>query len=106
MRRGLRRLVVVAAAKGADAGQPVADIEGVGDLAQLAVAHAVDPGRHLLMHDLVDRGGETGVERRLLDRPPGLARLEELEQVGRARQAADMGRQDAFGAAFHRPEPR
>ena len=103
---GLRRLVVVAAPEGADAGEPVADVKGVGDLAELPVADAVDAGRHLLLHDLVHRGGETGVERGLLDRPAGLARLEEFEQVGRARQTADVGRQDALGAVFHRPEPR
>ena len=101
MGRGLRRLVVVAAAKDADTRQPMADVEGVGDLAKLAVAYAVDPGRDLLAHDFVDRGGKTAIERRLLDRPPGFARLEELEQIGRARQAADMGRQDAIDAAFH-----
>ena len=106
MRRGLRRLVVVAAAKRADTGQPMADIKGVGDLAELAVADAVDAGRDLFSDDVVDRGRQTGVERRLLDRPPGLARFQELEQVGRARQAADMRRQDAFAAVFHLPEPR
>jgi hypothetical protein len=57
MCRGLRRLVIVAAAECGNAGEPVADIEGIGDLAELAVADDVDPGRDLLFDDLVDGGG-------------------------------------------------
>src|SRR2546427_805153 len=41
MLRGLRRLVDLGAMEGADAGEPVTHIEGVGDLALLAVADAV-----------------------------------------------------------------
>src|SRR5437867_274990 len=100
MRRALRRRVIVAALKCRNARQPVADVEGVGDLAELAVADAVDTGRDLLFDDLVDSKGKTSIEGRLLERSAGFARLEKLQQLGRPRQAADMGRQNAVGAVL------
>src|SRR5207248_10597191 len=42
--RGLGRLLDLTAAERRDARQPMTDIEGVGDLAELAVADAVDAG--------------------------------------------------------------
>jgi len=105
MRCGLRRLVVVAAAEGRDAGQAMTDIEGVGDLAELAVADAVDAGGNLLPDDLVHRQGETRVERGLLERPAGFARLQKLQQVGRPRQAPDMGGKNSLCARLHAGSP-
>ena len=105
MRGRLRRLVVVAALEDADTGEAVADVEGVRDLAEFAVADAVDAGGDLSSDDIMHRGSETGVERRLLERPSDLAGFEKLHQIGRPRQTADMGRQDALGAVLHPPSP-
>jgi hypothetical protein len=44
----------------------VTDIEGVGNLAELAVADAVNPGSDLLPDHVVDSGGETGIEGHLI----------------------------------------
>src|SRR6516162_762908 len=100
MRGGLRRLVVVAA-EGTDPGKAVANVGGVGDLAEFAVAHTIDAGGHLLGDNLVDGGGEPRLERRLVKFAAGLTRLQKGQQIGRARQATDMGRQDAVGAELH-----
>src|SRR5712691_6319862 len=88
---GLRRLVERAAGRRADAGEPVADVEGIGDLALLAVADAVDPDRDLFGDDLLYGRGETRLERRLIECFAPLARLQKGQQLRRARQAADMG---------------
>ena len=77
------------------------DVEGVGNLAELAVANAVDTGCDLLFDDLAHRQGETRVERCLLEQPPGFARLQELQQIGRPRQAPDMGGENPLGARLH-----
>jgi hypothetical protein len=79
----------------------VADIEGVGDLAELAVADAVDSGRDLFLDDLPHRPGETSIKRCLLERPPDLARLQKLQQLGRSRQASDMSSENPLGARLH-----
>ena len=60
--RGLRRPLGLAAAECRDAGQAVKDIEGVGDLAEFAVADAIDAGCDLLLDDLADSLGETSVK--------------------------------------------
>ena len=82
----------------------MADIKSVGDLAEFAVADAVDAGRDLFSDDVIDRGRKTGVECRLLDRPPGFARFEKFEKIRRARQAADMRRQNTLALCFI-PDP-
>ena len=79
----------------------MADIEGVRNLAELAVADAVDSGRDLLLDDLAHRPGETSIERCLLERPPDLARLQKLQQFGRSRQASDMSSENPLGARLH-----
>ena len=86
---------------GANAREAMADIERVGDLALLAVAHAVDAERDLFGDDLAHRFGETGGERLLVDRLAALARFEQRQQIGRAWQAADMGGQDPVTAGLH-----
>src|SRR6516225_2231977 len=101
MCRGLRRLVIVAAAERRDARQAMTDIEGIRDLPELTVADAVDAGGDLLFNDLVDRCGQTLVEGGLIEVSAGLTSLEELQQLRRARQAADMCGQDAVGAELH-----
>ena len=101
MRRGLRRPVVVAANIGADAGKAVTNVGGVGDLAEFAVADAVDPGCDLLGDNIPDRSGKVRLECRLIKFAAGLSRLQQGQQLGRSRQAADMGRQDVVAAELH-----
>ena len=101
MRRGLGRLVIVAAAECANPGEAVAHVEGVGNFAELAVADNVDAGRSLIFDDVVDRGRETIVEGPLVELPAGLPRFEKCQQIGRPRQAPDMGRQNAVGTELH-----
>src|SRR5437588_9065549 len=103
--RGLRRLVDRGAAKGADPRQTVPDIESVGDLALLAVAHAVDAARDLLRDDLPHGLGETRFESGLIEALAAFAGCEQRQEIGRARQAADMGGQDTIGAELHRRLP-
>jgi hypothetical protein len=59
----------------------------------------------LLPDDLVHRQGETRVERGLLERPAGFARLQKLQQVGRPRQAPDMGGKNSLCARLHARSP-
>src|SRR5262245_54232946 len=105
MSRGLRRFLVIAAPECRDAREAVPHIDGVGDYTAFAVSDTTDAGRELLFDNFADREGQTGIVGSLLETPAGLARLEELQQIGRARQAADMGRQDAVGAVFHAGGP-
>src|ERR1700730_11784168 len=101
MRRGLRRLDIVAALRRSDGGQAGAHVKSAGDFAGLAILDAVYPSCGLLLDDLADRGGQTSIESLLVDLPSGLARLDEGQKIGWTRQAPDMGRQDAIGAQFH-----
>ena len=103
MRCGLRRLVIVAAAEWRDAGEAVADIEGVGDFAEFAVTDDVDSGRDLLFDVLVDGFRQTFRESRLVEFTAIFSRFEEGQKLGRPRQAADMRGEDAVGAGFHFP---
>jgi hypothetical protein len=75
MCRGLRRLVIVTAPECADAGKAVTNVGGIRNLAELAVADAVDPGRDLLGDHLSDGLGETPFERRLIKLAAGLPRF-------------------------------
>src|SRR6266446_5692841 len=80
----------------------MADVESVGNLALLAIADTVDPGRGLLCDNLPDGICETRLERRGVNLAAGLPRLQERQQVRWTRQAADMGRQSAVAAELHR----
>ena len=70
-------------------------------LAELAVADDVDAGVGLLAHDGGDRLGEAAVIGRLVEAVALLPGAQELLQLGRPDQAADMGGEDAIGAALH-----
>ena len=48
-----------------------------------------------------DRLGKTRLERWLVEPLAALARLQQCQEIGRARQAADMGGQDAVSAQLH-----
>jgi hypothetical protein len=75
----------------------------VGDearLGHLAVADDVEAGIDLLAHAIFHRAAYPFRIGLLIDRVAVHARQHQLEQIVRARQAADMGGQDAFGAAL------
>ena len=61
------------------------DIEGVGDLAELAVADAVDAGCDLLLDDLAHREGKTRVELRLFERAGWATKVRWPERLSDAR---------------------
>ena len=105
MGAGLRWLVDFGAAERADAGKTVAHVEGVGDLALLAIANTVDAAGHLLLDDVAHRSGDTRLECCFVKAVAGFTRLEHRQEVGRARQAADMGRQNTVGAELLRCPP-
>ena len=92
----LRRALV-----GRDAGKAMADIERVGELAHLAVAHDVDAGFDLALHHVRDSAGAIALERGLVQGAPLLLRHDLLEQRLGPRQAADMGGEDAVCARLH-----
>src|SRR5262249_27779605 len=71
-------------------------------LAELAVADDVDAGLRLLPHDLGDGIGQALVIGFLVEPLACLARAQELLQLGRPDQAADVGGENALSAAFHR----
>ena len=80
-----------------EAGEPALDVRRVIRLALLAVVHDVEPGGELLSDDVLDRGPDASVECLPIRDATALVLLEQLEQVVRARQAADVRRTDARG---------
>ena len=88
----------------AEAGQALADVGGVADLAHLAVVDDVDAGRDLLPDDLGD-----GVLTRAWSRARPVAsrwsRLRACRPGRRAGQAAGVGGEDPIGAVLHRCVP-
>src|SRR6185436_7824899 len=94
----------------ADPADPVVDVERpVAALAELAVADDVDTGFDLLAHHLLDRVFQTGLVGRLVVGLAGFDQLEELDELRRAHQAADVSGQytirDAVGAGGHAKPP-
>jgi hypothetical protein len=69
-------------------------------LAVFAVVDDVDADLRLLAHHVSDRIVQTGVKRCVVVRLQVALRLEELLQLGRPDQAADMRGQDTAGAAW------
>src|SRR4029079_7582548 len=89
-----------------DATDPVVHIERpVAALAELAVADNVDAGFDLLAHHLLDRALQAGLVGRFFVGLAGLDQLEELDELRRPDQAADMGGEDAVGMASHAKPP-
>ena len=71
------------------------------ELAVLAVADDVDAGVGLLAHDLGDGALHPRRERGLVVGLAELLGVEHRDQIGRPRQAAGVGGEDAAGAALH-----
>src|SRR5262249_46514481 len=83
----------------AEAVEPVLDVGGVARLAHLAVVDQIDPGAHLLAHDLGDRRSDARVERRWIDGHALFLGEHHPDEIGRARQAPRVRRQEPIGAA-------
>src|ERR1700746_545208 len=106
MRCGLWQLVGFASAEGSNPRQTMAHVKGIGNLSELAIADAVDPCGDLISDHLVHRGGEASLKSSLIELLAHLPRLQKSKKLGRSRQAADMGGQDAVGAVIHGNLPR
>ena len=78
-------------------GQAVADVGGVRDFAHLAIAHYVHAGGRLFGHHVRHFGGHGGVEHRFVVVQAAVLRKQLGDDVFRARQAADVGGQNAMG---------
>ena len=82
-----------------DAAQPLQHVARPAHrLAELAVAHDVDPGVGLLADHRRHRAAERGRERRLVERPAFLPGLDQRDQLGRSDQAADVTGENAIQA--------
>ncbi len=101
----LARLVPIIGGLGAaarlDAGQAFVDVGNKADAAHLAIGDDVDAGIGLTPHGLGDGALDARRERRLVDRLAALLPQDHRPQIVGPRQAADMRRQNAIGAAFH-----
>ena len=75
--------------------QAVADVRGVADLAHLAVADDVDAGVDLVSHAVSHGRIQQAVVLGAVDLLAAVLGEHELDQLGRPRQAADVGGQDA-----------
>ena len=72
-----------------------------GRFAVFAVVDRIDAGLDLLAHHILDRLAQLALVGSRRGRVTLLRLLELFQQVGGPDQAADMGRQDALGAALH-----
>jgi hypothetical protein len=66
-----------------------------------AVVADVDAGRELALDDVADRRLRLALELACVDRLAGVLADEQVAQRGRARDAADVGHQDALVTALH-----
>lgn len=85
----------------AEAGEPVHHVHGVVGAALLAVIDdveaAIDLLAHHMRHRFAYRGGQFGAARARLC----LLGRQQLDHLGRARQTAGVGGENAVGAALH-----
>ena len=89
---------------GGDAAQAVVHVKSpIAALAEFAVTDDVDAGVGLLADDLVDRLLEAGLVCRLVVGLPIFDLVQELDELRRPHQAADMGGQDAIARHFLPP---
>jgi hypothetical protein len=77
--------------------QALVDVSEESGLGEFTVSDDVDAAFRLLAHHIVDRFRQQDLEFSLVERLPGELRLHQVEQIMRARQAADMGCLDAVG---------
>ena len=84
-----------------DAGQPVFYVKRIGDLAHLAIRDDVDSGIDLFGNGVGHGLGDACVERGGILQQPLVMLDQQVIEIGRTRQAAHMGCQDAIGAEFY-----
>ena len=99
----------VAAAAGAlarlDAGKALIDIGDEAETPHLAVGDDIDTAIGLLANHFGDRACDAARVGLGVEALAPLLGLEHLQQIGRPRQAADMGGQYSLCASFHRASP-
>ena len=96
-RRGKERIAVVFG----EAPEAVFDVREETDLAHLAVGDDIDAALDLAVHAIGDGIVHLALEGGVVVRPPGFLVTHHLEQLGRSRQAPDVGRDDPLRAAMH-----
>ncbi len=79
--------------------EAILDVGGVARLAHLAVVDEIDAGAHLLAHDLGHRRPDARVERGGIDGHAFFLGEHHPDEIGRARQAPRVRRQEPIGAA-------
>ena len=84
-----------------EAAQPLVHIGHEARLGVFAVIDHVDAELDLLVHDLFHRAGQPRRACRFVNGLALLLGLEHVEQVGRARQRAGVGGEDAVVAVLH-----
>ncbi len=84
-----------------EAGDAVLDVGRVADLAHLAVADDVDADLDLAAHDVGDRVADRARAAGAVMRRSLVTREQDVRDRLRARQAADVRRQDPVGARAH-----
>ena len=86
---------------GSKPAEAVLDVAEEADLAHLSVGDDVDAGLDLPAHPVGHRLGDLAVEQLGVVGPSVLPLLQRVEQLVRPGQAADVGGEDAIGAALH-----
>ena len=84
-----------------EAGEAVAHVGRVADLAHLAIADDIHAGVHLAEGHFADGAGHHGVEFGLVVILPAVLGEELVDDVLGARHAADVGGEDALAALLH-----
>ncbi len=88
LRRRPRRVAV-------ESGQPMTDVGGIADLAHLAVAHDIEPGVFLHPHRVVHTPLQHLLDERSIALLSTVQREEQLDDICRSREAADVGGENA-----------
>ena len=99
----------VAAAAGAlarlDAGKTFVDIRDEAETTHLAIGDDIDAAFGLLANHFGDRACDAARIGLSVERLASLLGLDHLQQIGRPRQAADMGGENTLRASFHLASP-
>ena len=86
--------------EGAEPREALLDIGGVGRLADLAVIDDVDPGGDLPTHDLIGRARDRVIEGAAVAKLTALPALQQIDDLGRAPQAAGVGGENSIRAGL------
>ena len=94
LRRGARGIAF-------EAGEAMANVGGVADLAHFAVARDVDTGVGLLLHDVINGARDDGFELCGIHRLATVLREEQIDNFLRTRKTADVRRENTVCAGSH-----